>query len=534
LHADYHAIQREAEKVLELLRGCSLVVSAAEAVIHDLQVIYEVRNASERVQDEVQSELQHFVAELGPQAEATDHLHVRFRRRLRDAVLGGKVRERARLVLGGQKRVPRGMLAGLQRMLAGLPAAISEESARGIVDALIGRPASEDGAAEEAVPGPTLEDFPPKLQKYVDRFETLLRDETRDFEGRDWVFEKVHSFVQQMPSGYFVMRGDPGVGKTAFMAKMVKEWHLPVYHFNIVRESRNTRRRFLGNVCAALIAKFGMPYDDLPAEFDQDGSFFSRLLEEVRGRLEDSEKLIIAIDALDEVQGAGGAEANPLCLPAHLPEGVYAVVTARHGKDVSVRASNVKEWTLDHDADENKEDVRSYVRKHLSKGIRQWMAKEGLATDAFVSLMVEKSEGNFMYLYYVLPEIGKGNYKDATLDAIPAGLTRYYEDHWRRMKMTEKPLPRTKITVVYILSLIPKPVSCGLLAEFAHADELVVQEILDDWEAFLSKYPQDGDPVYSIYHASFREFLHRKDIVRAAGVSLRKLDDGMIDNLLGT
>jgi hypothetical protein len=38
--------------------------------------------------------------------------------------------------------------------------------------------------------------------------------------------------------------------------------------------------------------------------------------------------------------------------------------------------------------------------------------------------MVKKSEGNFIYLRYVIPEMEGGAYKESTLQALPAGLNR--------------------------------------------------------------------------------------------------------------
>jgi hypothetical protein len=48
-----------------------------------------------------------------------------------------------------------------------------------------------------------------------------------------------------------------------------------------------------------------------------------------------------------------------------------------------------------------------------------------------------------------------------------------------------------------------------------------VQEVLDGWDQFVrEQLREDGMKLYSICHASFRDFLHRKDIVQAAGVTL--------------
>ena len=40
---------------------------------------------------------------------------------------------------------------------------------------------------------------------------------------------------------------------------------------------------------------------------------------------------------------------------------------------------------------------------------------------AFVDALVAKSQGNFMYLRYVLPEIESGDYKDRGFDSLPLG-----------------------------------------------------------------------------------------------------------------
>ena len=123
-----------------------------------------------------------------------------------------------------------------------------------------------------------------------------------------------------------------------------------------------------------------------------------------------------------------------------------------------------------------------------------------------------------MYLRYVLPEIGSGVYDDLEIGVLPKGLQGYYDDHWRRMGMLARPLPRMRIRIIYILAEVKQPVSRRLIARFAtdHSlpvDELAVQEVLDDWRQFLHVQRRDASR-FSLYHASFRDFLHRKDVVQ--------------------
>jgi hypothetical protein len=137
-----------------------------------------------------------------------------------------------------------------------------------------------------------------------------------------------------------------------------------------------------------------------------------------------------------------------------------------------------------------------------------------------------------MYLRYVLPEIESGAYQDLNkIENLPQGLEQYYYQHWQHMGMTAKPLPRIKIKIVYVLAEALQPVSCKLISELAGEDGLTVQEVLDDWEQFLREQRIDGQTRYSIYHASFQDFLHRKEIVQKAGETIARVNARIVDSL---
>jgi hypothetical protein len=106
------------------------------------------------------------------------------------------------------------------------------------------------------------------------------------------------------------------------------------------------------------------------------------------------------------------------------------------------------------------------------------------------------------------------------------------------MGMTARPLPHTKIRIVYVLSVARAPVTRAQIARFAtneklEVDELTVQDVLDEWDEFLHERDTPQGKVYSIYHASFRDFLHRRDIVQAAGVTLPAIHALVADELWG-
>lgn len=366
---------------------------------------------------------------------------------------------------------------------------------------------------------------------------TLLEDKTRNFIGRAHVFAAIDEFLSQQPNGYFVIEGDPGMGKSAILAEYVRRTGC-IAHFNVRAQGIVSASQFLENICTQLIVDYGLPYPVLPAHATHDSAFLAQLLRDASVTLQAGERIVIAVDALDEVDSATQQDgANILYLPATLPTGVYFIMTRRQVELPFV--VQVPQALLDLMAypAENRRDVEVYLQSNAQQPqLRAWIEGQQMTAAVFVATMADLSENNFMYLRYVLPEIAQGVYTSLSIENLPKGLQGYYDDHWRRMGMAAKPLPRVKIRIVYILCEVRQPVSRKLITQFAdnpalRVDEVMVQEVLDEWDQFLHEQPNPEGARYSVYHASFRDFLHRKDIVQAADVTVEGINALIADNL---
>ncbi|MEG4800945.1 ATP-binding protein [Microcoleus sp. ARI1-B5] len=363
--------------------------------------------------------------------------------------------------------------------------------------------------------------------------ETIINDKVQDFTGRKFVFEEISRFLQQNPKGYFVLEADPGVGKSSIMAMCVLLLKRRcVAHFNSQSQGIVRAEQFLENACTQLIQGFKLNHPKLPDNATRDGNFLGRLLGEVSAKL-NGKKLIFVVDALDEVDlSLQGRGSNVLYLPDALPDNVYFIVSKR--PESLPMPANHRVFDLMQFSAESLEDVKGYIEKRTSNSssIQDWINRQNLSREQFVAAVAAKSQNNFMYLRYVLNDIDSGKYSDVTLNNLPVELEGYYEKHWARMEMAvkDKELRRRKLKVIYLLTKTRKPVSCDILADFAEEDALDVQEVLDDWEQFL-RTNSDTPPDYSIYHASFQRFLHRKDVVQKAGVSLRDIEMAISNNL---
>jgi hypothetical protein len=288
-------------------------------------------------------------------------------------------------------------------------------------------------------------------------------------------------------------------------------------YFNILSENRTSTDDFLKSICAQLIERYELAYD-LPLHPDntRNGNFLSKLLTEAAAK---TDRLVIAVDALDEVNlTSQNPGSNVLYLPATLPNGVYFILTKRPEFLPLVVSAPQQDFDMMSDDyyQANLEDIQGFIGYRCQREpIQRWLTSQGVTEEEFTQVLAENSENNFMYLKYVLDDIEEGKYADLNLANLPKGLEQYYEQHWQRMGMNTRPLPITKLKIIYFLTKTNKPISCRLLSQLAGEISLTVQGILDEWSQFLRIQRKPGEkPLYSIYHKSFNDFLYRQDIVQ--------------------
>lgn len=349
------------------------------------------------------------------------------------------------------------------------------------------------------------------LRKWINSFWALIEDKTADFVGRKFVFDALDGFVADggTPSGYFIIRGQPGIGKTAIMSQLVKTRSC-VHHFNVAPQGINTARHFLTNVCAQLIVRHGLGWEELPDDVHDDGRFLNKVLEEVSRRLGGSAQVLIAVDALDEVsQSSSGLTANTLFLPSSLPRGIFFVVTTRPIERLRLEVSRARTLDLEASGQDNVRDVEEYVRSRISEeGIRAWWESQRIAEEEFVDALVKKSEGNFMYLYHVLNDVGADGFRGISADRLPNGLVEYYHRHWEKMRNGRmEQFDRVHKPIVCVLAASLEPVTASQIADWSNRELSEVTQTLRDWREFITTERDECEIRYRIYHTSFQDFL---------------------------
>lgn len=376
---------------------------------------------------------------------------------------------------------------------------------------------------------PFVREAPPDIRRKVRSFSRLLTEDADGFVGREWVFSEIDRFLAETPRGVFLLQGEPGIGKSSVMAELVRR-HGWVHHFNIRAEGLQSAADFLSNVCAQLIAAHRLDWASLPPEATANGHFLADLLDQVSARLAPGERSTVVVDALDEaIRDPSAPDANLLFLPRRLPPGIHLILSSRPGGAPLLLDFEPRTFEISQNDRDHLDDIRELVRHRLSPGLLSWAGEQGLKAPDFVEEMVGRSQGNFMYLRHVLPEIEAGTYQDLRFQQLPKGLARYYEDHWRRIRSRdEEAWFAWKLPVLEALTVIQEALPLRRIARFAGVEDTRrVQAALDQWREFLyqteTEDPETGErqKCFRFYHASFQEFIAAKDEVKEERVRLK-------------
>ncbi len=343
-------------------------------------------------------------------------------------------------------------------------------------------------------------------------FEALIKEKTRIFVGRDFVRQGLQTFIKENDCGYFTVIGDAGMGKSAIAAKYVDDYYAPCF-FNILVEGRNRPELCLNSLRPQLQRRYQLPNverDDL-----------ATLLGKVATKLTPGEKVVIVVDALDEVEQEPSS--NLLHLPTTLPPNIYFLLTRRpynQGKKRLRVDPGVPMQELDLGAAEyqdfNRQDIQAYIRFFLHEDpdyqniLQTWLTTKQLTEAEFITQLAEKSENNFMYLRYVIPALAEGYYDNLSLQQLPQGLQEYYQTHWQRMGMEEAGQKLMAI-ILFILVEMATPPTCEMITAIADCEAYETEKILEEqWVEYIKQQVIEGETCYSIYHASFQQFLSKQ------------------------
>ena len=373
-----------------------------------------------------------------------------------------------------------------------------------------------------------------------------INEKVLNFTGRKWILDAIEQFMTEIENnnakltdkqikkgGYFWIMGDPGIGKSAIAAHLAKQKNY-IAHFNIQSDGITSPKQMWSNLCKQLAIRYQFANINMPNDVYEIAQLANKYLAWVsENKLSNNERCVVIIDALDEANMTGfPIRTNTLLLPSHLPEKVYFILTSRKDNSIQISFNSlVKQLFIEHNSSENIADIELYLNKMVvTNGIKKYLKKNTLNSAAFIDAMIDKSEGNFMYLYYVLREFEYGRYQNLDISHLPRGLQGYYNEHWKLIQGQSKndAWVNYKIPVLTTLTLAKQPLSLTDIKAYSNIKKLSsISSALHDWLPFLHEYRG----LYSIYHSSFNDFLKAKSQIAAEAIDLETHRDQLIDNM---
>ena len=352
---------------------------------------------------------------------------------------------------------------------------------------------------------------PINIPRYPSEFEQIITTKNYNFVGREFVFSAINNFFNQSERGYFTIIGDPGIGKSAILAHYVSQ-NPGVVYYNVEIAGKNRAEEFLTTICTQLIEiAQNQGSKNLTANFPDsttEGSgFLSLLLQQISDRLHPEQRLIITIDGCDRIDTNNQPRgSNIFYLPRYLPEKVYFILTRRpflteqSGLLIETPAQSLD---LSAYSEQNRADIQEYIKSYLNESCHSERSIREEKNPGDVSLnIIEQGfyndETNFMYVREILAGINE--------DIYPLNLQVYYQNHLEKMNLATSKQQTMALQVLNIL-VQEQSISIEMIGKILDTDEYEIKVILDKWREFLHLESIAAEIYYSLYHASFRDWL---------------------------
>jgi len=385
-------------------------------------------------------------------------------------------------------------------------------------------------------------------------FSDYIVDRTHDFTGREWVFDEIDAWLAdpQSPS-FFIITGEPGVGKSAIAARLTQVRKLAAYHFCIARQIDTIDSLTFVRSLSLQLADHCQPFaqaltqvghaqinvikvSQTVAQVASGGevkgvviqnlilgnmgaqeAFVQTVLTPLKAVAGDLDQpLVILVDSLDEavqrqenvtivhlLASAGGLTGKVRFVLTSRPEGA----ALRHFKE-----RQVPRLLLDASRAENQADILAYILGQLdsSDTLQARLKEQKMSREVFVERITTACKGNFLYLIWLLPAIANGTQRFDRLEALPAGLDGIYREFLRTRTIGDIRIWRDYRPLLGVLSVAQAPLTSKQLCRFSRTKPQVVSDFIVDAEQFLDPLlAQEGR--YQLYHQSLVDFFNDQD-----------------------
>ncbi len=344
---------------------------------------------------------------------------------------------------------------------------------------------------------------------YPQEFEQV---DLEHFVGRKWLLDMVDSFLLNHDRGYFIIEAGAGFGKTTFMAWLVKKRHY-IHNFCGAAPGPDKTGNGLKNLVSQLVLAYklcpeGVLNSDVASRSDY---LYSKLVKASEQRI-NNEKIVLVIDALDEAGTLKGQ--NVMGLPKSLPEGVFIIASQRPGVKLNIDTTRIPRiiCRLSDHKEEHEEDIR-YFLYDVTNSIKRpkiasFLRDRGYTPEEFVTILIKKSQGVWIYLHCVISAIELNEWQTLDLDSLPVGLRDYYIGYWMKWSEEDQWF-KSYSTLLATLAVAQEPISIERLTSWTSSEMLAPELrrlLMVRWGPYMAVSLHGKEERYSFYHPTLKEF----------------------------
>ncbi len=328
------------------------------------------------------------------------------------------------------------------------------------------------------------------------------------FVGRSALTEALQHFLSTASKGCFEVVAGAGLGKTSWMAHIVRE-HGYLSHFVTRSQGVRSTGAAILNLAAQLSVSWGLsPNLTLglrPGAYVRP-DLLTELLEAAavrRDRQQPGAPIIVVVDGLDEAESSGSG--NVLGLPRSLPDGVYLIVSRR--PVLMPLYIDAPRQVVKLEQQDNIAGLRRFFAAALERA-----EVEG-ALDDLVEPLVQKSDGVWTYAQFIARDAERLGQAALSPGRLPEGLRALYDDFWTRWKFEHPEAWPRHQKLIAAAAAMQEPCEVShicLLAGISHEprDEDLFSR---HWRDFFTTNI-DGERVcVRIYHASVGKYFQGED-----------------------